>query len=361
MSRGGRRSSTSLLTDPAKIQRKIDKLYCADHYKSDIIDEFLLAKMPLHFGGMSDPFANSRITQKSLSLLKIFDDIEYPVVLSTKNTRELVRDETFNTLLGMKNLVIQISFSIFNLYRSGLIEPGVPSPLERLKAIKLLAENGIKVIVRLQPLFPNFLDEIRNTLIPSLGEIGVIHVILEFLKLPVERTLGHSRELFDSLDWDGTEYYKSLGAEKNGREWMIPAILKWELLQPLIEQIHKYGMTFGAGDYGLNHLGDTSCCCGIDKIDGFQNWNKNNFAYWIQNNRTNVIILDESTSASIPTNSIAMYINSHSRIVGDSTIFNYLKDKWNRPGTTNAPDTYLGVVWKGEYDEKGNCVYYKTI
>ena len=62
----------------------------------------------------------------------------------------------------------------------------------------------------------------------------------------------------------------------------------------------------------------------------------------------------------IPSQSIRMYINSHSRISGDNTIYNYLKDKWNRPGTTNAPDTFLGVEWKGDLDEEGNCVYYKS-
>jgi hypothetical protein len=116
-------------------------------------------------------------------------------------------------------------------------------------------------------------------------------------------------------------------------------------------------MTYGAGDYGLNHLGDTDCCCGLDKIEGFSNWNHNNFSNWIRNNRTNVIIFDKSIREMMPSQSIGMYINSHSRISGENTIFSYLKDKWNRPGTTNAPDTYLGVEWKGDFDEEGNLFY----
>lgn len=54
----------------------------------------------------------------------------------------------------------------------------------------------------------------------------------------------------------------------------------------LIAQIHKYGITYGAGDYGLNHLGDTDCCCDPDQIKGFSNW--------IRNTRTNVIIFNEN-------------------------------------------------------------------
>lgn len=360
MSRGGRRTSTSLLADPLKIQRKVVSLFGSEKKNTDIIDELLLAKMPVHFGGMSDPFASSEIIKRSLQILHTLDDLDYPVIISTKNTHPLLDDKVLFQFSQMKNLVIQISFSVIEQGHSLILEPNVPSPIERIKAIKYLATQGVYIIVRLQPLFPNYLDEIKNTLIPSLGEAGAKHIILEFLKLPVEMTLGQSKELFKALNWDGIGYYKQMGAERNGREWMLPTKVKWELLQPLIEQIHKNGMTYGAGDYGLNHLGDTDCCCGLDKIEGFSNWNHNNFSNWIRNNRTNVIIFDTAIREMIPSQSIGMYINSHSRISGENSIFSYLKDKWNRPGTTNAPNTYLGVEWKGDFDEKGNCIYYKS-
>ncbi len=37
----------------------------------------------------------------------------------------------------------------------------------------------------------------------------------------------------------------------------------------------------------------------------------------------------------------------------------YLTEKWNAPGTTNAPNEYLGITWEGDYDGEGNCVYRK--
>jgi len=360
MSRGGRRTSTKLLADPIRIQKKVSRLFGANIKKTDIIDEFLLAKMPVHFGGMSDPFASSEITNRSMRILGILDEIDYPVVISTKNTKPLNDDKKLSQILRMKNLVVQISFSVFNHNYSQVLEPNVPQPIDRIKTINLLAKQGVYIIVRIQPLFPNLLDEVKNLLIPSLGEAGVKHIILEFLKLPVEMTLGRTSEMFRALRWDGIEYYKQMRAERNGREWMLPAKLKWELLQPLIEQIHTNGMTYGAGDYGLNHLGDTDCCCGLDKIQGFSNWHHNNFSNWIRNNRTNVIIFNKAVQDNIPSQSIGMYINSHSRISGNNSIFHYLKDKWNRPGTANAPDTYLGVEWKGDFDDEENCVYYKS-
>ena len=360
MARGGRRTSNFLLADPNRIKRKLYRLNERKRVYTDIIDDFLLSKMPIHFGGMSDPFASPDIVERSTKILEIFDEIYYPILISTKNTVILTKDEVALLLLQMKNLALQISFSVFDKNISQILEPNVPSPAERLKHIKLLTNHDAYVIARIQPLIPNHLDEIKNILIPSLAEAGVKHVILEFLKIPVERKSGGSRELCVALNWDVFEYYKQMNGEKNGREWMLPANVKWDLLQPLIEEIHRFGMTYGAGDYGLNHLGDTDCCCGLDKIVGFSNWNKQNFSNWIRNSRTNVLLFDDEIRNIIPAKSIRMYINSNSRITGENTIYHYLKNKWNRPGTTNAPNSYLGVEWKGEFDEKGNCVYYKS-
>jgi len=66
MSRGGRRTSTSLLADPGRIRRKVVRLFGSEKKNTDIIDELLLSKMPVHFGGMSDPFASSEIIERSL-------------------------------------------------------------------------------------------------------------------------------------------------------------------------------------------------------------------------------------------------------------------------------------------------------
>ena len=360
MSRGGRRTSSILLVNPSRIQRKIDRLFDSPGIKRDINDEMLLSRMPIHFGGMSDPFASPDISNRSLQILDTFNQIDYPIVISTKNTRFLTLDKNLDRISRNKNLVIQISFSIVHERYAKEIEPCVPSPIERIKAINYLAKQGHNIFVRIQPLFPNYIEEIKNQLIPSLGEAGVKHITLEFLKLPVEKNLGRSKDLFISLDWDGMRFYNEMHAEIIGREWLLPTKLKWDLLQPLIEQIHKYGMTYGAGDYGLNHLGDTDCCCGVDIIEGFSNWSKNNFSNWIRNNRTNVIMLSESVRYSLPSQSIKMYINSHSRIDEGNSIFDYLKSKWNRPGTVNAPDSYLGIEWKGDFDGKGNCVYIRS-
>ena len=158
------------------------------------------------------------------------------------------------------------------------------------------------------------------------------------------------------IKWDAYGFYHDNNARLIGREWILPAVFIWENLQEIVFQIRKYGMTYGSGDYGINHLGDTSCCCGIDKYSGFNNWFKGNFSNIFRRNRSNYKFkLVENNW--LPSKSIKRLINSNCRLENKKRVLDYLRKKWNSPSTVNAPDSFLGVYWSGDYDEEGNCIY----
>ena len=87
----------------------------------------------------------------------------------------------------MKTIVIQISVSSSRKRSTDLFEPNTPASARRLSAIHTLTSMGKHVIVRLQPLIPWLLKEAQDELIPHVAECGAKHVIVEFLKLPVEK------------------------------------------------------------------------------------------------------------------------------------------------------------------------------
>jgi hypothetical protein len=119
-------------------------------------------------------------------------------------------------------------------------------------------------------------------------------------------------------------------------------------------------MTYGAGGYGLNHLGDTGCCCGVDRVRGFSGWFRGNFANVIRSARSERVRLGDLRKYWAPAASIRRIMNSRSRIKGDSQSMRaYMKRKWNELGTPNAITSFLGVTWQGELDEEGNRVYVK--
>ncbi len=359
MARGGRKTSNNLIASPDYFERKLHRIFKENKGNIDLNGEMLRRKMPIHFGGISDPFSNKIVSKISKKFLNILNNYNYPVIISTKNTEELITDETMDILKKMKHLAIQISITTPNEKIAKKIEPNVPSPLKRINAIKYLTDNGLYVIVRLQPLFFPWIKEIINNLIPNLGSAGCKHVIVEYLKLPVEKNLSLFKDMFKLVDWDGYTFYKNNGAKLIGREWILPNKFKWENLQPIIDAIHQFGMTYGSGDYGLNHLGDTDNCCGIDKIDGFSNWFKGNFSNIIRHSTSGQITLNKLTKYWFPKKSIKRVINSNSRLKNGDSVIDYLIKKWNSLGTVNAPDAFLGISWKGDYDKNGNCIYIK--
>jgi len=359
MARGGRKTSDNLIVDENKIIRKINRTVLPVNNAFDITSEMLNAKVPIHLGGVSDPFSNQVTTSKSLKLLKSLGESNYPIIISTKNTDELTKDKTLKILKKCKNIVIQVSFIHPSNDIARIVEPNAPIPEDRLKGLEFLSKENFHTIARLQPLFIPWIDHIEKDLIPSLGSIGCRHVIVEFLKLPVEKKVWLVEEMFKQISWNGFDFYKEAGAELVGREWILPNHYKWKLLQPIIRAIHNSGMTYGAADYGLTHLGDTDCCCGIDKLDGFSSWFKANFSYIIKQSIYGDLSFNDVLKYWLPDKSISMYVNSHSRLQDGKTVFDYLKNKWNRPGTSNAPDTFLGVSWNGSFDQNGNCIYHK--
>lgn len=317
---------------------------------------FLKHKMPLHFGGMSDPFSNRVVSSRSRELLKILCEFDHPTVLSTKNVIELCKDETLSILKRFRHLIIQISLSSPNDIAER-IEPNAPSIVDRINAFKFLSQEDFYTMARVQPLIPNQIDYVSSELIPRLGWAGVKHIVVEFLKLPVERKISKTAQFIKNLDWDVEEYYRKSNAIRTGREWVLTPKYKWDLLQSIIASIHNNGMTYGAGDYGLSHLGDTDCCCGVDKVEGFSSYFKYNIPYIIRKRNNSYISLSDQSVHLLPNNSIREYLNSNCRAEGSYTLQDYLRLKWNRPGTENAPDTFLGVSWSGEKDEAGNCIY----
>lgn len=360
-SRGGKRSSINKkFTDPDWFAKKFARIFRGNAVPNSINDELIIERVPVHFGGMSDPFADKETAKISKQLLMTLLKHDYPVVISTKNPLGIFQKGLMEEIQKKKPLSVQVSFTTFDESVCKVLEPKAPPPSARIHCIKLLTNQGIHVAARIQPILVPLLPSIRRELIPRLGEAGCKHVILEFLKIPVEKSAVRLKVIYKQLQWDGNQYYLSHNAMLIGREYCLPPALKWKKMQPLVADIHSNQMTFGAADYGLNHLGDKDCCCGVDDLPGFPKWLKGNFSFAIRNARPfEPIRFSVIEKQWLPKNPITRYINSHSRLQKNNNLLNHLVRKWNSPGSVNAPDSYLGVAFSGEVDEEGNCIYIK--
>lgn len=199
--------------------------------------------IPLHWGGMSDPFQPiEKKYRASYNCLKIFAESQYPFVVSTKG--RLVGDDQYIDLLTACNAVVQISM-VCSKYDK--IEPGAPSYEERLQILKKLNEKGIKrTIVRVQPYMTEVFGDVMKN-IPLLADAGAHGIVFEGLK-----------------------YYKkkkrmiTLGGDR-----VYPLPILRSQFKELKQQCHKYGLSFYSGENRLRAMGDSMCCCGIDGLEGF--------------------------------------------------------------------------------------------
>jgi len=346
----------NLFANPEIIARKFERVQ--NGFEGDVNSELIKLKMPIHFGGMSDPFSTNKSTAISIKILEILSELQYPIVLSTKQTNVFENSNVQDILNKNKNLIIQISISSLDKKFLRKIEPNAPTPQHRLNAIKGLSSLGIPIIARIQPFFPWRTSEVQKELIPALGENGVNHSIVEFIKLPVEESLFPAADFSNEIGFDIKKYFLTNNAVNMSREWIFLTQHKWELLQPIIQAIRDNQMTYGAGDYGVNHLGDTDCCCGLDKFKGFDGYFKS-FTSIIKKKNSDELFFSDVMKIDYPKKSLKMYLNSNCRIDGFNTIINLLRVKWNSPGSVNAPDTFLGISYSGKRDEFNDCIYLK--
>lgn len=209
--------------------------------------------IPLHWGGMSDPFQPKEKTERrSLEALKVFAETGYPFVVSTKNA--MIAEEPYFSLIAKSNCVVQFSI-VSPLYDK--IERGASPFAARLSAAAKLSQV-CRVNFRIQPYIPGvFYDVIRE--IPQFQKAGVHGVVLEGMKYTTPR-----------ID----------GLISVGNDYCYPVAVLLPQFEAIKRQAHKYGLKFYCGENRLRALSDELCCCGIEGLGWRENKaNLNHFLF----------------------------------------------------------------------------------
>lgn len=312
-----------------------------------IIGQFLRRRVPIHFGGMSDPFqpieARHGVTKATLNVLGKCD---YPTVISTRG--KLVASPPYLDLLkAMKFVVVQFSLSSSRDEIARILEPRSSPPSEILKRMEVLAKNRIPVTCRWQPFVPGS-SESPVEFVTRISCTGCSHVSLEHLKVPVERKTSLWREFVQLVGRDPYEEYKVRGAVQDGRELVLRSDQKLNAVIETAAEAHRCGMTFGAADNEFQYLSDTSCCCsGVDRFPGFENYFRHQIGYAVRKCQGRRITYDAIQNEWVPKGSVDRYLNSESRISirnrGKASIADHIKVKWNQLDAPGSPSSFFGV------------------
>ena len=199
--------------------------------------------IPLHWGGMSDPFQPAEaIHKRSLACLKVLADNNYPFVVSTKG--KIIAEPEYLELISKCNAVVQISLACpdYDKY-----EPNAPTFNERLAMCEKLAPKSKRLIIRIQP----YIIDHHQAIMDSLGlfkQAGVYGVVVEGIKM-MKKHKGFIRHFGDMV---------------------YPApLLKPKLLE-IKHKAHDLGLKFYSGENRFRKMGDSLCCCGCADLDGFK-------------------------------------------------------------------------------------------
>ena len=229
--------------------------------------ELLRHRVPIHCGGMSDPFQKREwdmgLTYKLIELSNKYD---YPIMFSTKTHRLPSR---YQDILNPKIHAFQVSIMGWSDDYIRKWETHTARAEFRASFVAHLRKQlGLWCGVRIQPVIDveecsKLIQMLEDT--PSYYSIEHLHVIAD--SHTAMNTL--LRECIDSPNFT-----------YNGGVLEVKYEVKLANMQRLIKEANAFGVKVGGADNDLHWLSQSRCCCGVDLCgEAFQNYLKYNLTY----------------------------------------------------------------------------------
>lgn len=242
--------------------------------------------IPFRTSNLTDPFQSIELKYGVMKkIMGIMIEHEYPIVFNTKGT-VCARDEYITYLKEFPN-VIQYTMITDDAELMRKLEPGAPPYMERMKAIRKLADNGLTVQARYSPVMP-LIAENPSNLFRELADAGVKDIICEFGRLPlVKKQLDAINK---ALGMNYIEYLQSndYPIEKARHWWKVRSDYKYKKLSEFKKIASDCGMGFTVCCEERPEFNDFINCCNTDKY-GF-----NSMGWAVQMSAKNLDGLDFS-------------------------------------------------------------------
>lgn len=252
------------------IKRMFTKSLDGDKPFKDYNVELIRHRVPLHVGGLSDPFQHIEFTKHggvTKELIELSNKYNYPVIFSTKAAK--LPQEYWN-LLDPKRHAFQVSLIGYTEEFINKYELSTPTPQDRLDFVKELHDRGFWVSIRIQPLIR--LEE--ALLIVDKIKDNVSYITVEHLKIALD-----NKEVLDMFreEFNNDNYYVPKTGARNYE--VIPKV-KRANFDEISNLANSYGVKVGCGDNDLHYMTQSRNCCGVDTIGGlFDNYLKYNTTY----------------------------------------------------------------------------------
>ncbi|CUH28504.1 molybdenum cofactor biosynthesis protein A [Jannaschia seosinensis] len=140
----------------------------------------------LAIGTNTDPYQPIERDRRIMrGLLEVLRDHAHPVAITTKGAM-VERDIDILSEMGPGLCRVGLSVTTLDAELARRLEPRVPSPLRRLRAIERLAEAGVQVRVMISPVIPGLTDHEIEAVLRAAADAGAVAASMIPLRLPLE-------------------------------------------------------------------------------------------------------------------------------------------------------------------------------
>ncbi|AEM39429.1 Radical SAM domain protein [Pyrolobus fumarii 1A] len=227
------------------------------------LKRFVNPCLTINMSTSSDPYPpEERVYRLTRRVLEFLVPRGYRILITTKSSL-VARDAD---VLARGNTAVTITITTLDDELARKLEPGAPSPRERIEAIRRLHEYGVPVGIRLDPLLPHLNDDeesIREVL-EAAHDAGARFVVTSTYKARpdnlkrVIETFPELRDLYERM-------YKRDGTWMHGY-WYLPANKRLEMIMRVKRIADKLGLEFATCREGFKHLHTAPSCDGSHLI-----------------------------------------------------------------------------------------------
>lgn len=344
---------------------KIKKIFSLEDKNSQFY-QYIKTRRPIQYGGLSDQFDGfEKKYGVTYEILKYLREINYPICFSTKSAW-VFHDPKYRELFkGADNWNVKFSIITLDEKDAKGIEVGVPTPKERLDAMReynKLSKGG--TTLRLRPFIVGVSDKTYLDLIKEAADAGATAVTTEFFCLEmrsIKQAREHYQTISDCAGFDIVEFYRKYS---NGSGYLrLNRKVKEKYIYKMKELCHNLGMRFYVSDAHFKECSDNCCCCALPPS---WDYSRGHFAAALQiakktgkvqwsDIEKDMYFLDFEYSKAQGFN-----INSSENKAkfADMTLKDYLRYLWNSPKRGQSPYKIFERVLKPDgVDENGDIIY----
>ncbi|MFC4259073.1 hypothetical protein ACFOZ5_08540 [Marinobacter lacisalsi] len=312
---------------------------------------------------MSDPFIEKEKERGvTLEYLKILNEYSYPVIISTKSDQIIQKD--YLDVLSGANVYVRFSTTIVSSSLREKIDRGCPPLGDVGFAASVLAKRDIPVCFRFQPIVPGH-EQSFDEVFDVAKKANVKHISAEYLKCPIDANRNFGNSLVSYLGGNPIGYYKKLGAEKHGREYVLPLEYRAPWLLEFASKAKDNRITFGFADNDLLlHSDGQSCCSASDLYLKQANFFTANIVSLAKSKQYgDLIYFSDYLSRWLPESSVSTYLNSTARLKSpnfkENQWLQYLREMWLGRYGVFSPDFFDSIEKTNMTDVNGLPVYVK--